>query len=379
MNSLAYLFRQFDVLASPKQPASAVIQPTSSHKSPKSSLQRVNAWSSKPFLLSPNQQTLPSKSRRSSSFPSTNFNHYQRKIINNSSPTMASISLSPPSASDTHIDRQIYFLRIFLLVWDSFRSVWSNIVASLLKRNTKSRSRTSLEEKESSEEEVDDPLVTRYNPETANAELDIPAQFTLRIGAHQQPAVHHHLLTKPDVFVHEVDSSISTQDQLSTEASSRSATPILRARKSAFHLPKTLVLDLDETLIHSTSRPMKYGSSSNFFGLGTWGRRNKGGGHTVEVFLGGRSTLYHVYKRPFVDFFLRTVRIHTSNWFLDLSAHATTCRFPDGTRLSYLPPLCGSTRTQLLIGLTLGGEFWRTVCLETYVIIRLLSFFTLGW
>lgn len=28
----------------------------------------------------------------------------------------------------------------------------------------------------------------------------------------------------------------------------------------------------------------------------------------VEVVLGGRSTLYHVYKRPFVDFFLRTVR-----------------------------------------------------------------------
>ncbi|KAJ3506045.1 hypothetical protein NLJ89_g7090 [Agrocybe chaxingu] len=31
----------------------------------------------------------------------------------------------------------------------------------------------------------------------------------------------------------------------------------------------------------------------------------------VEVVLGGRSTLYHVYKRPFVDFFLRTV----SGWY----------------------------------------------------------------
>lgn len=31
----------------------------------------------------------------------------------------------------------------------------------------------------------------------------------------------------------------------------------------------------------------------------------------VEVVLGGRSTLYHVYKRPFVDFFLRTV----SSWY----------------------------------------------------------------
>lgn len=31
----------------------------------------------------------------------------------------------------------------------------------------------------------------------------------------------------------------------------------------------------------------------------------------IEVVLGGRSTLYHVYKRPFVDFFLRTV----SSWY----------------------------------------------------------------
>jgi len=25
--------------------------------------------------------------------------------------------------------------------------------------------------------------------------------------------------------------------------------------------------------------------------------------------MGGRSTLYHVYKRPFVDYFLRKVRV----------------------------------------------------------------------
>lgn len=42
-----------------------------------------------------------------------------------------------------------------------------------------------------------------------------------------------------------------------------------------------------------------------------FGRKNKGAGHVVEVVLGGRSTLYHVYKRPFVDFFLRTV----SSWY----------------------------------------------------------------
>lgn len=69
---------------------------------------------------------------------------------------------------------------------------------------------------------------------------------------------------------------------------------------------KTLVLDLDETLIHSTSRPMPMSGSSGFFGFG---RRNNGPGHTVEVILGGKRTVYHVYKRPFADFFLRTVRL----------------------------------------------------------------------
>jgi CTD nuclear envelope phosphatase 1 len=89
---------------------------------------------------------------------------------------------------------------------------------------------------------------------------------------------------------------------------SRSSTPIVNAaRRTPFHLPKTLVLDLDETLIHSTSRPLFSGSSSTgFLGLGAF-NRNQGSGHMVEVVLGGHSTLYHVYKRPFVDFFLRTV------------------------------------------------------------------------
>ena len=71
-------------------------------------------------------------------------------------------------------------------------------------------------------------------------------------------------------------------------------------RRTPFHLPKTLVLDLDETLIHSTSRPLPAPGIRGLFGA----RR---AAHTVEVVMGGRSTLYHVYKRPFVDYFLRKV------------------------------------------------------------------------
>jgi hypothetical protein len=40
---------------------------------------------------------------------------------------------------------------------------------------------------------------------------------------------------------------------------------------------------------------------------GLFGGTRQGGGHMIEVVLGGKSTLYHVYKRPFVDFFLRKV------------------------------------------------------------------------
>ncbi|GAA5865375.1 hypothetical protein JCM8547_005073 [Rhodosporidiobolus lusitaniae] len=70
--------------------------------------------------------------------------------------------------------------------------------------------------------------------------------------------------------------------------------------------PKTLVLDLDETLIHSTSRP--YSKSRSGGGKGGQGSLKT---RVVEVVLEGRSTVYTVYKRPWVDFFLRKV----STWY----------------------------------------------------------------
>ncbi|KAI9188689.1 Nuclear envelope morphology protein 1 [Blastocladiella emersonii ATCC 22665] len=52
---------------------------------------------------------------------------------------------------------------------------------------------------------------------------------------------------------------------------------------------KTLVLDLDETLIHSTSRGLRRCD------------------HLIEVTIDHHKCLYYVYKRPHVDFFLRKV------------------------------------------------------------------------
>ncbi|KAG0660424.1 Nuclear envelope morphology protein 1 [Rhodotorula mucilaginosa] len=90
-------------------------------------------------------------------------------------------------------------------------------------------------------------------------------------------------------------------------ASSPTTTSIPRAPAAPPRLtPKTLVLDLDETLIHSTSRAVGLGGAS--------GKRGAPKGlktRVVEVVLDGRSTVYTVYKRPWVDFFLRKV----SSWY----------------------------------------------------------------
>lgn len=87
-----------------------------------------------------------------------------------------------------------------------------------------------------------------------------------------------------------------------------------RLHQTPFHLRKTLILDLDETLIHSTSRPISYSASGGggLVGLsfgGLLGKKREG--HTVEVVLNGRSTTYHVYKRPYVDHFLKKV----ASWY----------------------------------------------------------------
>jgi hypothetical protein len=125
-----------------------------------------------------------------------------------------------------------------------------------------------------------------------------------------------------------VDISVTTRTEMPPRTTSIPRT----LSTTPFHLPKTLILDLDETLIHSTSRPMLIQSSGvggggglvgiNLSGLFSSNHRRGGGGgrgegHTVEVVLGGRSTLYHVYKRPFVDHFLKKVSFR----FLRLLIH----------------------------------------------------------
>lgn len=105
--------------------------------------------------------------------------------------------------------------------------------------------------------------------------------------------------------------------------------------------PKTLVLDLDETLIHSTSRP--YSSSRRTRQLKV---------RVVEVVLDGRSTVYTVYKRPWVDFFLRKV----SAWYTVVIFTASLPEYADPV-IDWLDGGDGG-------GGMVGGRLFRADCVH---------------
>ncbi|TFK43581.1 HAD-like domain-containing protein [Crucibulum laeve] len=320
MNSLTYLSRQFDVLASAKTPPST---PSSEHpprRGGESSLPRISTWSTKSFLF-----PLPSRHSPKRSFSSPSIAPVQHKSLPSlpTSPPSSSPS-SPPSeppplcSKPPHLEsvlRQIFFIRVFLLVWDNLKSAWASL-AEQISALAWYRGNAAIETVPLLQEKGKGRAVECAVEETSPARLE---HTSTQISP---PLLQAYRSTTDPIISVTLSTSESPSSQLSSSsavaqqsASStpRSSTPVLNARKTPFHFPKTLVLDLDETLIHSTSRPIASagGSGSGLFGLGPLSRRNKGAGHMVEVVLGGRSTLYHVYKRPFVDFFLRTV----SGWY----------------------------------------------------------------
>ena len=124
-----------------------------------------------------------------------------------------------------------------------------------------------------------------------------------------------------------LDPSVPAIPASQTFTASSTSHSTSRPHQTPFHLQKTLILDLDETLIHSTSRPLSYAASAgggllglSFGGL-LGGRKSRKEGHTVEVVLNGRSTTYHVYKRPYVDLFLK--KVSPSSCSMAYVAHAS--------------------------------------------------------
>lgn len=315
MNSLAYISRQFDVFASARTPPSTPVDDRASflHKAPSArrgshsgtSFKRTNSWTNK-SLQQPQgpDSRCPPRPKRSYSSPSGFL------------PIPILRPFPPPPPADIAIHsksrfrvrstlRRLFLVRAFVLVWNTLCATWAQWTPGEIENKRKEK--LVGEHPEKPLDEATDVLL----PETQPPLPSIPSP----------PSTSHVLQaipSKPDIATlptpppspGPLPPSVLHTPRVPTvtDTASRSPTPTLTTtHKTPFHLPKTLVLDLDETLIHSTSKPICHSSSGS--GLLGFGPRNKG--HTVEVVLGGRSTLYHVYKRPFVDYFLRKV----STWY----------------------------------------------------------------
>ena len=77
------------------------------------------------------------------------------------------------------------------------------------------------------------------------------------------------------------------------------ATIALKQLLSAPKKKKLLILDLDETLVHSTSKGSRYHDKNC---------------HLIEVLIEKHVCLYYVYTRPHVDFFLKKVCFYLYNY-----------------------------------------------------------------
>ena len=402
MNSLTYLSRQFDVLASARTPPST---PTSD-KAPLFSafevpaddsehygdnkLKRTQTWSksfTQQHASHSDEETRSNK--RSFSLPAFDVPLTIRKPSLLAQPTSSSSLAVERKAAWLHQRiRRLYLVRTFVVLWNAVYDAWRWVVRHGIARtrshgivigigvDADAEEATSVDEKDS-EEEVG-PLVTRTLPrptsESAHQLLLVPFPESPSPSlADQSPHVPPTPSTPASAYVslnlspssriksssllpNPFATSLLTQSYSASQPLARSpsptpslpSTPPSHPRKTPFHLPKTLVLDLDETLIHSTSRPLLGHGTGGTGLLGLGGRRNKGAGHMVEVVLGGRSTLYHVYKRPFVDYFLRKVRQTAVH---DLTARRKLeHRSRAGTRWSFLPRPCRNMQTQLLTG-----------------------------
>ncbi|KAF7352834.1 FCP1-like proteiny domain-containing protein [Mycena venus] len=316
MNSLNYLSRQFDALASAKTPPST---PTDEHESYKFTRSRraTGSESTKALASSPKPRTKRSVSSPADLIALTSL---QRPQPPSTASAAASVSLEPPPGPVvTQLEailHRTFIVRVLVLAWNTLRAAWASVSGQALLRLGKRREASAVEaaiEKDSSDDEISDEHSTSTSPPPSPSSSNRPPYMST---AHPPSFPYDSPSESSSIPSRSLSASatpppLQGSDSVSTTVS-RSSTPIANAtRKTPFHLPKTLVLDLDETLIHSTSRPLLSGNSSTgFFGLGAF-NRNKGSGHMVEVVLGGHSTLYHVYKRPFVDFFLRTV----SGWY----------------------------------------------------------------
>ncbi|KAI0772575.1 NIF-domain-containing protein [Irpex lacteus] len=298
MNSLTYLSRQFDVLAAARTPPST---PSVEHAQlladdDKTPLKRVQTWSQKSFV-----QPSPSPSNSSGSASAAPWSlrrSYSSPAEVNPAEPRPSLSSSEKAARLNRVESifyRVFFVRVLIALWHYVLGLWRSVNAKLAPPNNQGS--RSVVAQELNDEDEKDEGVQGKDEEKPPIQVH-PATPT-------PPPLPLPMFNLPSLSRTNTDPGVVFADTKSPSPVAGSVPPM------PLHLPKTLVLDLDETLIHSTSRPMDYRASGGILSSLGFGRRNKGVGHTVEVVLGGRSTVYHVYKRPFVDYFLRKV----STWY----------------------------------------------------------------
>jgi len=334
MNSLSYLSRQFDAIV-----ASSSSSSSSSAAAPPSSNRPRSASSPGPSHNPPRRASLPS-----SLYPPRPSIRQSRRISATfrllDTPTSSTISIptpqspteqtpvgpfvpssqspmSPSTSQQIHpksppdLVSQLAFVRVLFALWALVRNTWRSL----------SRGRHPVPEPEI---EVGSEPATQevVGPEGGADQDDSSGEEGIIIQRKYRPDLWHRLevqdlhpklLLSPftnignDPPIRMPAKESSTPMRLTPTPPPMSQQP---PRPTPFHSQKTLVLDLDETLIHSTSRPFTNfsHSPSSLFGLKAFRRGSLCNSHTVEVVLGGKRTTYHVYKRPFVDYFLRKVR-----------------------------------------------------------------------
>ncbi|KAI1786689.1 NIF-domain-containing protein [Ganoderma leucocontextum] len=336
MNSLGYLSRQFDVLASPRAPPStptAESPPFPFNGERHTRLKR--SGSTKSFLVPQPSSSSGWTLKRSYSSPAeVNPNilspaysllgpAISRKKPPSRRPSVSSTERTgrPKPGDASPAFRHLVFVRIILQLWNALLAALRSLTKLYSQAPSLGAADDAAVEDNSDEEEKDTEDESRDEkpPPISPVLLDSTPPY--------QPAIPSPLSHPPSPppkppagkgmpppsisilpAISDSKAAVAPSSLTPPATRSRPVTPTPLGKQTPFHTPKTLVLDLDETLIHSTSRPILSAGGSGLFGFG---RRNKGVGYTVEVVLGGRSTLYHVYKRPFVDYFLRKV----SQWY----------------------------------------------------------------
>lgn len=334
MNSLAYISRQFDEFSSARTPPSTPVDGQFPHRNSSArsgsdagpSFKRTNSWTNK-SRQQPQAQD-PPRPKRSYSSPSEFLPIPLLRPFPPAPPTEVAIRWVPDPRFKYRFRvrsafRRLFLVRTLVLVWNTLCATLAQWTPAEIDNKGKGRLIDEAPEKPLTDgsdillSETQPPLPSIPSPPSPDILFDDLKAIPSKSDTATLPTPPPSPRPPPLSHLRSPKFPLATV----TDTASRSPTPPLAAatHKTPFHLPKTLVLDLDETLIHSTSKPMS--SSSSGSGLLGFGRRNNG--HTVEVFLGGRSTIYHVYKRPFVDYFLRKV----SRAFL-LPAMRMTKRLP---------------------------------------------------